>query len=141
MKSINIIGDLIIATSRLTVTDIATVVRNKPDALRVFDADKVQVFAVSFNVGRPNLSKFGITFGGKSRCSNGYAMFTATIPNGTQDAKAFATDLFSPVAAHIEKIETQVSEAVAEIAKVRKKLTDTISVLDGDDSATTSNEN
>ncbi|MCL2798134.1 MAG: hypothetical protein FWD58_08805 [Firmicutes bacterium] len=134
---ISIIGDSYIITSTLTVQDIGLVAKNKPDALKVFDKEGEQKFAVSFNEGKSSVAPFGITFGGKTRCANGFATLTGFIPKGVEGAKAakdFVADkLGAAGAAYLAQIEAQVPEAVKAVKDARSALLGNITVLDGDD--------
>jgi|GEM_PF-4816773 len=139
---INIISDVFIITTKLTVTDIALVAKHKPDALRVFEgegADRKPVFAVSYNEGRQHLASFGITFGDKTRCESGFATYKGDIPRSVERGKEkeYVADIVGTCLDYLAKIETQVPSAVSEIKTARASLLSKIRVLDENNSNNT----
>lgn len=129
---LTITGDAYALTSAIKVADIELLKKHNPDALTVKDADgKNTVFAVSYNDGKPNVTGFSVTFGGKTRDEDGFATITGVIPAGfasAEAAKGFVAETFGGVVAYLEQLEKSVPKAAEEVRENRKKLVDSITV-------------
>lgn len=129
---LSITADAYAITSEIKVSDIQLLSKHNPEALKLKDEEnKKDVFAIGYSEGNSNVSKFGITFGGKTRDDNGYATITGILPTSlksTEAAKEYLADMFGGVIAFLNKLEKSVPEAVKKVTDERKKLMDGISV-------------
>ena len=123
---ITITADAYAITSKITVDEIKTLKKSNPDALK--DADGNEKFAVSYAEGKPSITAFGVTFGGKSHDEAGYATITGMIPTGTANPKEFVADLVAPVKAYLEQVEGVAHDAAVAAKTARKELVDSITV-------------
>ena len=115
---ITITADAYAITSKITVDEIKTLKKSNPDALKVKDADGNEKFAVSYAEGKPSITAFGVTFGGKSHDEAGYATITGMIPTGTANPKEYVADLVAPVKAYLEQV---MRDGAAEAAACARK--------------------
>lgn len=125
---ITITADAYAITSKITVDEIKTLKKSNPDALKVKDADGNEKFAVSYAEGKPSITAFSVTFGGKSHDEAGYATITGMIPTGTANPKEFVADLVAPVKAFLEQVEGVAHDAAVAAKTARKELVESITV-------------
>lgn len=125
---ITITADAYAITSKITVDEIKTLKKSNPDALKVKDADGNEKFAVSYAEGKPSITDFGVTFGGKSHDEAGYATITGMIPVGTTNPKEYVADLVAPVKAYLEQVEGAAHDAAVAAKAARKELVESITV-------------
>lgn len=124
---IAITADAYAITSSIKASDVETLKKHNPDALSIKDDDGNDIFTVNYSEGNPNISRFGITFGGISRDNKKVLTLTGTIPGGVADAKEFVTDKVAPVMENLSELETKIPEAAKKVAETRKAIMDTIS--------------
>lgn len=121
---IAVIADAYALTSELTVKDIMLCKKYNPDALVIRDEDGNDKFALSYNEGKPSVTKFGVTFGGKDK--DGKATITEIIPQGTENAKEFIADRFGAIVPYLKELEKSIPTAVKKITDDKQSLMDSI---------------
>lgn len=129
---ITITADAFALTSAIAVSDITTLKKSNPSALKIRDEEGNDLFAVSYVEGKPSVSAAGITFGGKSRGEDdaaGKATFTGMIPAGVKDAKDYVAEVFASAITYLAQLEETVPAAAQKVATDRKNLVDSIEVI------------
>lgn len=121
-----IVGNAIVATSKITESDYEMVKRSNPGALSIKDDKGNDVFTVSYNsksvAGNALVQKYGITFNGKALDDNNNGYLTLTIPCTAEDlattekAKELTANIFEPVLPFISRLEGDIP-AAAKAAK------------------------
>lgn len=125
---LSIVGDAYVLTSDLTATGIETAKKYRPNALKIKDADGNDIFAISYNPGKPCISKNGVTFGGVSRNGDGKATITGTIPDSVTDAKAFVAELVGCAVSNLKVLEDSLPPVLATIEAERNALLNSITI-------------
>lgn len=127
---ISITGRAFALKSSLTVEQIATLMKYKPEALQLVNEkeDRV-VFSLGYKLGHDSLAAFGIQYGSASNDGTGYATFTGVIPADVADVKGYVADAVCKIAENLEALEAQALEAVKTVAESKAKVEANISVV------------
>ena len=111
-------------TSALTKSDIEMVKKYRPEALKIKDADKNDLFAVSYCEGHPCISPTGVTFGSKSTDGD-FAMIVGDLPEkipSDQSAGDYIADKVGAALAYINAMESTIPSIVTDIKSERAAL-------------------
>ena len=131
MAKLKAFGDTLMIQSSITTDDYEATERHKPDALKLKDENKEDIFVVS--VGAASVSKYGISF-----CSHNTKgclfMTTENVVQGghtdLEEEKKMIEDNYASIIANLIKVEKQVEEAKAEIAQTVESVSDSIELSD-----------
>jgi len=118
----------IIASTTITVEDILLAKKHNPNLLKLKDDKGNDVFAIDYKEGVPSVSKFGVTFSGKSRDDKGYASITAMLPSSVEDPKEYLADCVGVAVENLKKLEETLPAAVAKIRAERNSLKESITL-------------
>jgi hypothetical protein len=113
MAKIKICGDAAVLTSAVTVKDIKTLSKFKPNALKLIDPEtKDELYAIGMG-STASLSKFGATFTGED--ARGCATATIALPIGIENEKKkeYTKDSFGYALLSLQKVEAQIVEVMA----------------------------
>jgi len=132
MAKVTIVGEAIVITSELTLDDIQTVGKYRPDALVLMggEDDKDAVFCIGTTNRNPgSIGRFSAEFGGETHDENKFA--TITLLNNAGDVddirEAVAEELGVAIL-NLNKIEERVPAVLAEIAAEKAAILANITV-------------
>lgn len=132
-KKINIVGNALVVTSKMSLANIKLLEKFDPKALSVYEADedghKQQVFRVSSTTGDGVIGKYGACFADETRDEEKLATVTMTIPRTVTNAVDWAEDNIGVAVAYLEKVEAQATAALEVVAAKRKALREAIEVI------------
>jgi len=130
---LTIIAGAYALTSDVKVEDIQLLTKYKPDALKIKDEDGNDKFSVGYTQGKPAVSSFGITFGGKN-FQDGKATITKNLPDAVSDnvekAKEFVAEQFGAIIAYLKQLEETIPAAAKAIRDDKKALVDSITLAE-----------
>lgn len=131
MAKIKVMGDAAILTSAIAASVLKDLKKYKPQALKLIDAEtKDELFAVCIlEGGNASASKFGVTY--TSSDAEGKATATFTIPsNLSAEAKQkYVKDTFGQVILNINKIESAIQDAAADLVAEFETIDAAIEIL------------
>ncbi len=123
---IKIVGNAIVATSKIKLADFTLLEKHNPSALKLKDKEGNTVFDVCKS-SKGYVKDYGVCFNGATRDENQFLTLTLDI-TGIADAKEYAADTFGKINGQIAKIEKQVTAQAASTASERKAFVDAIEV-------------
>lgn len=109
------------------LADIKTLEKHNPKALRLYDEDKNEIFRVASTTGEGSINAYGASFDGESRDDAKNAILTLMMPTEARDAKAWVEEVIGTAVLKLNKVEAQMTEALAkvnsELTTVRESIT------------------
>lgn len=129
MAKLKAFGDSLMIQSAIRVTDFDKMLKFKPDALRLKNEEKEDIFVVQ--MGEPSVSRHGISF--CSHNTEGYLFMTTenvvTHCHTDLDEERDLIEMnYASILANLIKVEKQVQEAKKEIAEMVASVSDSIEV-------------
>lgn len=126
--AIKIAGKACVVESKYTVDDIALLEKFRPRALKLYDAEKKEVlFAVGMNKqGNGSINGYGVSFAPGT--SGAKATVTLMIPENVADGKQWAADTIGVAILHLNKVENQIPDALAEVKTEKENVAAAITV-------------
>lgn len=125
MAKILVAGDAIVITSVMTLEQITTLEKYRPNALCLFDDNKEVIFKVGTSAV-PSAGKFGISFNSETKDGNKLACITIAAPD-VEDVVKFVADKYGLAIINLNKVEEQVGDALKSVsdqmAEVMKNIT------------------
>lgn len=132
MAKVLIAGDAMVITSSRTLEEIKTLEKYMPKALSLYEQDEtgkaVEVFKVGSTEGAGNINKFGASFGSASHDGNGYATITVIIPEGVEDAVAYASERVGYSVVKLNQVEEQFTNALSVVNAQKEEVLSNIIV-------------
>ncbi len=132
MARITIAGDAVVITSTQTLEDIKTLEKYRPSALTLYEENengkKVAAFKIGSTTGEGSVSPYGISFGGVTHDDQRLATVTLPAPTGAADIKDAVADKYGSAVLALEKVEAQISDAVAAVAADREAVKANITI-------------
>lgn len=127
---INVIGTVAVIESAITVDQLKTIKRYRPELLTLYDADKKPQYVVDIaECGPGSLSRFGASYS-MTASANGKATITMQFDDPTNSeeiANALKTE-YAGALLKLSKVEEQYANALAEIAADEAAVTGFITV-------------
>lgn len=122
---IKIAGNAVVVTSSADMNQLKKLEKYNPKALRLFDKDDNQTFAVLTNT-KSGISAAGVCFSEKS--AEGKAQATLTFPEGTpaDKRKSFVEDTFGIPLYNLAIIEQNIAHALTEVEEKFALVADSI---------------
>lgn len=114
-----VFGNALVITSALKAEEIKLAAKYRPEALNLYDEEKVPYFAVGTTAAAGTITNSGIYFDGVSRDGNGYATLTLGFKGGSTDPNAIkeeVADKFGTALARLAVIEQALPPVLDEIA-------------------------
>ena len=108
---VKVVGTALIITSTLKVAQVEAAKNFAPDALKVFDDEGNQVYAVATGE-TASIGKFGTTFNGAD--AEGNLQATVVIDNAA-DKKKYVTEQYGLAIAGLAQAETLVAEEIESV--------------------------
>lgn len=137
MATIKIMNNVYSITSTLTPDVIAKVKKHRPDALALFAGtgkDRETTFLIDYSAGRTgSVTAVGIVFNAVSHTGGGVC-YTETIPANVDDVKGYVAEKVGISILNLNKVETQVAEAMDSIDSEIAEISAAIE-MDGSDEA------
>ncbi len=132
MAKITITGDAMVVTSAVKLADLELIKKYRPQALclkeKAEDGSTQTVFVVSTSTaGSINLN--GVSFNGESREGGKLATITQQIPEGVEDAKAYAAEKIGVAINHLNKLEATIPDTLEAIRAEQAKVMESISLI------------
>lgn len=130
MAKISIVGDAAVVTSTLSVEDIKTLKKYRPEALTLMGGEdgKEPVFAVELADGCGSISKYGITFSGATRDGEKKATLTLILKNVTGDVREYVADMYGSALAHLNEMESILPGVLADVNERKQNILESITV-------------
>lgn len=128
MAKINVVGDVVIITSTVKLSDIQKLEKLKPEVLALKDDNGDEIFRIaSGEHGR--ITSFGVVFSGETRDDRKLATVTMAAPNvDGADIREVVADLLGETLEQVAAVETQVATKLPEILRRRDALIASIEV-------------
>lgn len=127
-------ANVFVLNTTIKTEDIQLLKSGNPNALKEFDDEGNEVFAINYEEGEGCITDFGITFGKTS--ADGTACVSArgylVDEDATEDIEALkeaVIEIFLPIQPHLEKLEASVPEAVTQLKATKTTLSNLIEVL------------
>lgn len=129
MANIIITGDSVSVISTLTLEDIKTVAKYRPEALNLYDGEskeKSLVFTVKAGT-TPSMSAYGVSF--TAQTSDGNAVMTEIFSGSTAATiKDAVAEKYGVGVINLRKLEAQVPTVIEEIKAEREEIKSSIEV-------------
>lgn len=129
MARISISGNAIVVTSSLTVEQLDTVKKYRPQSLTLFEgegADKTPVFVVGIGDGTGSISKFGANFS-RTAAADGGATITLIADLPAENKREFVAELIGTAILNINKVEEQIPAVLEEVVAEKAAVLENIS--------------
>lgn len=130
MANVNVLGDALVITSVVSLEDLKTVGKYRPEALVLKDDNGDEYFAIGTTCGYGSVNKYGAEFGGETHDEGKKATITLLVDgNGTpEEIKADIAEDIGVQLLNINKIEEKIPEVLAEIKAERDRILECISI-------------
>ena len=127
MAKVTIAGNSFVVTSAVSMADLETIQKYRPQALAITDPEtKETLFRVG--IGASSMSDYGISFGGVSNDDAKLATATLPIPSDVEDAKEYVLDRAGLALVNLEKVEGEIAEVLGDIRTERDSIAESITV-------------
>lgn len=130
MANITIAGRCYIVTSKYSLADLEMVKKHRPKALKLFDEEaREEIFAV--DVGRDDISKYGVSFSGVSNDEEKLATATLMIPQEVEaeEVREYVAGTVGGAITNLNCIEDRLQPVLDEIRSENQKVLDSITVI------------
>lgn len=128
MAEVKVAGSVYVIESAFTREEIKTVEKYRPNLLKLFDEDKRPVFAVGVS-DEAKVGQFGIQFNADSHGEDKVACVTMPLPKGTGSAKELVVEAVGTAILNLNKVEENISVALAEIEEEKAAIAESVTVL------------
>jgi hypothetical protein len=129
MKNITIAGNSLVVTSDLTLAEIQTAEKYRPNALKLVDEKTDDtLFRVGAELGADDIDDFGVIFGGVSNDESKRATITLPLPAVVEDKKAYVEEIYGVALAKLGKVEAQAATALEGIKAERDGVANKIEI-------------
>ena len=127
MAKVTIAGSSYVIASAIPMADLEAVKKYRPSALALVDEETKET-RFKVGTGSNSVNDYGVSFGGVSNDDAKLATATLPIPADTEDAKAYVLDKAGMAIMNLNKVETGISAALAEIKAERDAIAQNITV-------------
>ena len=128
MSKVAIAGNSYVITSAVSLENLETVKKYRPSALELTDPETNETL-FKIGTGSNSLSDYGISFGGVSNDDAKLATVTLPIPAGVEDAKLYVLDKAGLAIASLNRIESDITDALEAIQAERDAIAENIRVI------------
>ena len=131
MAKITITGDAVVVKSTLTLKDIETVEKYRPEALVLMGGDdgKEPIFAIGTTDGCGSINTMGASFGRETHDEGKFACITMIFGCQAEgDIKEWVADKIGRAVMHLNKLEEQIPAVLGEIAAEKAEILESITV-------------
>ena len=129
---IKVVGNVAVVESEAKLETIKKLQKYRPDSLRLYEGtgkDKEEVFAIcAAPKGNGSINAYGASFS-TSTTTDGKAIITLMIPEGTQNAKEWVKETVGVAILNLNKVEAQFAAANEEIDHELADIEANISVM------------
>lgn len=129
---IKIVGNVAVVESDAKLETIKKLQKYRPDSLRLYKGtgkDKEEVYAIcAAPKGNGSINEYGASFG-TSATTDGKALITLMIPDGTRDAKEWVKETVGAAILNLNKVEAQFAAANEEIDNELAEIEANIAVM------------
>ena len=132
MSKITITGNALVITSEMTLEDLLTIKKYRPDALILMGGkdNSEPMFGVDFSRRGGDVSEYGITFDGESHDEKKCACLTLGIPTEIDgDIKEWASDRVGSAVISLNKLEHLLPDVLKEIKEEKEAVMQSISLV------------
>lgn len=130
MARIIVAGDALVIESAHTMETLNTLEKHAPKALVLYEEDgKTEAFKVGTTNGNGSISAYGASFNSVSRNGEEKAIITLSIPNGVDDAEAYAEETVGTAIIKLNAVEAQFEAALADVAANKATIRSSITVI------------
>lgn len=118
MAKITVTGDAVAVKSTLTLEDIRTVEKYRPEALVLMsdDEEREPLFAVCTTTGAGSISSFGASFGRESHDEDKLAIITMIMTEPKENVVDWVADHLGRAVLYLNKLEEKIPAVLEEIA-------------------------
>lgn len=130
MSKIKIAGNAVVVESALKLEDIKAVKKYRPNALLLMEGKEgyeEPVFAIDVTGGMGNINCNGAEFAGATESGN--AVLTIAVCGPIPDVKKYVTDNLTGAIMNLNKLETQVTKVLEQIAADKKAVEESITTV------------
>lgn len=129
MAKITIAGQAVVVTSEMTLEDIKTIKKYRPDALTLKGGEdgKEPIFALG--IGKGEINNVGASFCEASRDDAKKATLTMTTDYNGDDIKEFVLNKIGAAIGYLNKLEETLPAVLEEIKKERDAIAANINVV------------
>lgn len=123
MAKIKVVGDAAFITSAVSLEDLKTVRKYRPETLVLKDDEGEPVFALSVKEGGDgSVGKYGITFTKEARDENGSAQITicCDFSGNSDEVRDKVVDLYGSALINLGRIEERIADAIDDINDERR---------------------
>lgn len=131
MAKIQILGDAVVLTSEITLEDLRTIAKYRPEALTLKGGEdgKTPVFAIGVD-GVESFTKFGVTFKSASRDDKKYAQLTQIIcDRKIENLTEVIADHYGAGLAKLNELEATLPAVLDEVRAEREAIMQSISIV------------
>lgn len=130
MARITVVGDAAVVTSTLSLEDINTIKKYRPEALVLMGGEegKEPIFAVDVAENHGGINEFGVCFSGATRDEKKKAMLTVMLKGITGDVKEYVADKFGTALAHLNELEAKLPGVLEDVNANKQRIMESISI-------------
>lgn len=126
---ITVAGQAVVITSSMTLDNIKTIGKYRPNALQLKDAENKEViFSVGIAKGKGSINKYGAEFDGVTYNSEGKAVITLDMPEVKGNVAESIAEYVGAAILNLNKLEAQLPAVINEIATEKAAIMANISV-------------
>lgn len=128
MAKITVVGEAVVVTSEMTLEDIKTVEKYRPNSLVLMGGEdnKEPVFAVGTTKGIGEINAFGASFGCETHEEPHKACITMLLGDVRGDVKDWVADKFGLAIMNLNKVEAMIPSVLEEIAEEKAAILENI---------------
>lgn len=130
MAKITIAGDAVVVTSEMTLEDIKTVKKYRPDALILKGGEdgKEPIFKLGVCNGAGNITKYGAEFGSETHDDDKKAVMTLICKCENGEIKEVVADTIGAYVMNLNKLEETLPAVLEEIKAEKEQIMANITV-------------
>lgn len=126
---ITVAGQAVVITSSMTLDNIKTIGKYRPNALQLKDAENKEViFSVGIAKGKGSINKYGAEFDGVTYNSEGKAVITLDMPEVKGNVAESIAEYVGVAILNLNKLEAQLPAVINEIATEKAAIMANINV-------------
>ena len=126
---ITVAGQAVVITSSMTLDDIKTIGKYRPEKLQLKDAENKEVtFVISVSKGRGSINKYGAEFDSTTYNRDGKAVITLDMPVVNGSVEESVAEYVGAAILNLNKLEAQLPAVINEITTEKAAIMANISV-------------
>lgn len=131
MAKVKVLGEAIVITAGVTLEDIKTVKKYRPEALRVMGGkdDKELMFSIDTAVSFGEINKYGATFAHESHDAEKKATITMPLGEVKGDITEYVADMLGSAIEYLNAIEERFPAVLDEIAEKKAEIMSNIEIV------------